>query len=145
MATEKKTKTADAPGGYHITWPSGNTVCGRIKYVQFWYGQGVLNLYSLASRRPDWVVAKDGKLTQVTGVGVEHYAAYFKKIGCKVTAMSEEDSQKLLEKMAADPETLKPKLEDKEPKRKNAGAGADKNARAAAKERGKEPKPPHET
>lgn len=145
MAKEKKTKTADAPGGYHITWPSGSTVTGHVKYVQFWHGQGVLNLSSLAAKRPDWVIAKDGKLKQVAGVGIEYYAAYFKKLGCKVKAMPEEDSQKLLEKMAADPDALEPKPEEKEPKRKNAGAGADKNARAAAKERGKEPKPPHET
>jgi hypothetical protein len=67
---------------YLVTREDGFT--GRDKYVEFWKGEGVLDLYAIHLERPDWVINEGGKYVQVTGESLDAYVGYWERRGIAV-------------------------------------------------------------
>jgi len=117
-------KPTTPPKVYRITREDGFT--GKDKYVRFWRGEGVLDLYAVHLEQPDWVQNVGGEYVQVTGVALSEYVAYWGRRGFKIEKIEAEEAA-----------TLRAKFDD-ERRKEEAVEIAKQKARQKAKTLDKE-------
>jgi len=78
-------------------------VCGDLKYVDFYFGKGILDSKTLLKHRPEWFESKDGEMVQVKGNGLEMYLEVFKnQPGVTVEEVTAEFAEEFRTKMNQD-------------------------------------------